>query len=245
MQPQLAHRVGRTFTGLATLTVLALGACKNNATGPGTTAPTGVYKGTIVGSAVSGVLTITFPAAAAAPAESPVRFSAMGSEASTPITGTLKLQGSSTTITLTGTYDPSGATQLNLSGGSYVITGNYTSGGFVGSFTGPSGGGQFTALGGTVTVFCGAYSGTSTGYWNLVLSGTNLSGLATNSSGPIKLGGVYTAGATPNNAIISIGSPTVGTAQGNLNTSAGTGSGTWTVPASSESGNWTTSATCL
>lgn len=239
MQPQLAYRVGRTLTGLAALTALALGACKSDTTGPGAT-PTGVYKGTIVGSAVSGVLTITFPAAAAAPVASSVRFSAMGSEASTPITGSLKLQGSSTPITLVGTYDPATGA-LSLSGGSYIFTGTYASGHFSGTFTGPSGGGQFTALGGTVTVFCGAYSGTATGYWNLVLSGATLTGLATNSSGPIPLSGTYSSP----NATITIGSPQIGTATGTLDTNAGTGSGTWNVPASSDHGNWTTSATCL
>jgi hypothetical protein len=244
MQPHLAYRVGRTLTGLATVTALALGACKSS-TAPGITTPTGVYKGTIVGSAVSGVLTITFPAAAAAPIPNSVQYSAMGSEAGPP-TGTLKLQGSGTTITLTGTYDAVHDT-LKLSGGtpSYAFVGVYASNKFYGTFTGPNGGGQFAALGGTqVTVFCGAYSGSATGYWNLVLGGTTLSGLATESNGPIHLDGTYTSGATPNNAIITIGSPPIGTAQGNLDTGAGTGSGTWNVT-SGGSGNWTTSATCL
>ncbi len=221
---------------------LVLAGCKSS-TSPSTSGPTGLFKGTFVSGGASGVLTLTFPAAAptilAASLLPLPHFPTAAAAAATSITGTLALTGGGT-VTLNGTYDASANPQLTVAGGGYTISGNFTaaSGQFSGSFTGPSGNGQWTASAGgtTVRVFCGTYSGGASGTWNLVLDNNNmLSGVANTSKGAVQLSGSYSGGA------VTV-SWSGGTASGTLSTTTGAGSGTWAATGGG-SGNWTANTT--
>ena len=215
--------------------------CSSN--GPDSSGPSGTYKGTLVGSGASGVLTISFPAAGASRAAGSARFALVraAEAASAPITvtGTLTLTGGGV-IQLTGVYNASGNPQLSLTGGGYGVFGNYTAsnGTFSGTTTfgdGQTGFWTVSANAATVAVFCGTYTSTAGnggGTWNLVLDGNNhLSGAATQAG---LLQGTFSSG----NAI-SV-TYTGGTAAGTLDPSTGAGSGTYDAPnvGEGDAGTW-------
>lgn len=242
------HAASRAPT-LAVLAALAVAftGCKSS-TAPKTQQPSGVYKGTLVGAGASGVLTVTFPVAAvAAGLVTPARISFVRvayAAAAISVTGSLVITGGST-IALTGTYNASANPQLSIAGGGYAITGNYSasSGVLSGSFTGPGGSGQWTvSAGGTaVKVFCGTYSGSGSGTWNLVLDASNnLTGAANASAGTIRLTGSY----VPGTGGVTVTSPddTKLNAIGMLNATSGAGSGTYT-DGTGKSGSWTANTT--
>src|SRR6266849_1039069 len=105
---------------------LVLAGCKSS-TSPSTSGPTGLFKGTFVSGGASGVLTLTFPAAAptilAASLLPLPHFPTAAAAAATSITGTLALTGGGT-VTLNGSYDASANPQLTVAGGGYTISGN-------------------------------------------------------------------------------------------------------------------------
>src|SRR5712692_651981 len=108
---------------------LAFAGCKSDQTTGVNAGPKGTFKGTLVGASVSGVLTINFPTAAAAPVASVVHLALMGTEAATAVSRTLLLQNGGGTVSLAGSYDPNATPQLTLSGGppNYTITGSFAS----------------------------------------------------------------------------------------------------------------------
>jgi hypothetical protein len=241
----------RTAAVLIALGALAaLVACKNkNMTGVSTGTPAGAFQGTFAGGSVSGVLTLTFPAVASAPAAHrarltlvPVANAATVAAQATSISGSLAITGGGT-YTLTGTYNASANPQLTVSGGGYTITGNYTAsnGQLSGSLSGPGGiSGQWTVSAGAVKVFCGTYAqtvgGSSSGTWNLTLDTSNrLFGVSNTPSGAEQLQGTYTAGNNPNVMVTF----KHGSASGNLDPSTGAGNGTWSDTSNGASGTWT------
>ena len=209
-------------TGLICTLALAVAACggSDSTTAPAT-GPSGSFRGTLVGTNSRGILVIVFatPGASA-------------------ITGTLTPTGGAA-INLAGTYTAS-SKHASVSGGGYTVVGDYTESStlFNGTYTGPNGDhGSWAVESGTVKVFCGSYTGSATGTWNLVLNDAGqLRGVAQTSSGAIGLVGTYnsTSGA------ITVTSPddtTIG-ASGTLNATTGGGSGNWTVSGQA-AGTWT------
>ncbi len=193
---------------------------------PGGGTTTSEYDGTIVGTGVSGTVQLTFDSAISA-ISLPDRVALMtprSSAASTTVnvTGIIKIGGSSSTIT--GTYDPN-THQFTVSGGGYTLTGQVTSTGIVGTFTGPNGtSGGFTALSGTsqtITVYCGTYSGAASGNWNIVQKGSTLTGVASGTSGGTNLSG--------------------GVSGTSMNITFSNGTATGTISGSNVRGTWTSS----
>jgi len=216
----------RTTALIGTLLLAAACGGSDKSTGPGAaTGPSGTYRGTLVGTNSRGVLVIVF-----------------ASQGASAITGTLTLTGAST-VNLSGTYNGS-SKHASLSGGGYTVAGDYTqsSSHFAGDYTGPNNDhGSWAVESGTVKVFCGHYSGSAAGTWNLILNDSGqLRGVAQTSSGAIDLVGTYTA----SSGAMTVTSPddaTV-TASGNLNTSTGGGSGHWSV-SGQQAGDWQASTT--
>jgi hypothetical protein len=160
---------------LAALVTLGCGGSSNSTPPPTTTDFTGTF---VANDGTNGVLNLTFAGtvSAALTADST---SVAATTSTVNVTGTLTL--GSQTIPLTGTYDPT-THSFTVSGGGYTLNGQITTSGIVGTFTGPSNSGNFTALAGsstTVTVYCGTYTGSSVGgTWNIVQNGTTLNGVA-------------------------------------------------------------------
>ncbi len=215
------------FRNTALICTLALAAAScggsgDSSTGPGpATGPSGSYRGTLVGSNSRGVLVIVF-----------------ATQGATAITGTLTLTGAAV-VNLNGTYTAS-SKHVSLTGGGYTVTGDYTESSthFSGDYTGPSSDhGSWAVESGTVKVFCGSYTGSAAGTWNLLLNDAGqLRGVAQTSSGAIELVGTYNA----SSGAITVTSPddaTIG-ATGTLNATTGGGSGHWTVSGQT-AGDWT------
>jgi hypothetical protein len=141
--------------------------------GGGTVSTT--YSGTFASASESGSLSLTVAAGISlSKATAPV----------VAVTGTLKPVGGAP-VTLTGTFD-TGSNLLTVSGGSYTLIGTLSGGNLSGSYTGPHGTGQFDmkpSKNNSVKVFVGNYTGTSSGYFNLVQDTTSLSGLAVSTTG--------------------------------------------------------------
>ena len=210
----------RTTALIGTLALAAACGGSDKSTGPGVTGPSGTYRGTLVGTNSRGVLVIVF-----------------ASQGASAITGTLTLTGAST-VNLSGTYNGS-SKHASLSGGGYTVSGDYTqsSSHFAGDYTGPnSDHGSWAVESGTVKVFCGHYTGSAAGTWNLILNDAGqLRGVAQTSSGAIDLVGSYTA----SSGAMTVTSPddaTV-TASGTLNSNTGGGSGHWSV-SGQQAGDW-------
>jgi len=203
----------------------------SNNSGGGTSTPS-TYSGTLTGTGgASGTVdfTITPPAAAVMPA--------IGVGTTTDnATGTLTLTGSSP-VSLTGTFtSPSGP--LVVSGGGYQFNGTVSGSTLSGTWTGPGATGSFTTInstgGSSVTVYCGTYSGTNTGTWNLAVSGSTVSGSFSDTNG-----NSGTLSGTVSGSTVTLTISTGGTATGTIN---GTSvSGTWS--AGNNSGTWSGSST--
>ena len=139
------------------------------------------------------------------------------------VTGVLDPAGTGESINLVGSLSTTGA--LSATGGGYTFTGTAVSGVLVGTFTGPgSTTGGFTALDSTqnvITTYCGTFSGTSSGVWNMETSvGHTVAATAASSSSTTLYSGTV-SGTTV--SLTSSGGPTAsGTISGN------TVSGTWT-----------------
>jgi hypothetical protein len=212
---------------LAALTAVA--ACSD-----GGSSDTTDFDGVIASDNLSGTISVSVPAAlasAAAPS-----FSGAGSagptepSATVNVTATLKIKGGSNT-NLTGTYDLD-AKALGLSGGGYSFTATFANGQLSGTFTGPGGGGLFTAFsrrGGDVELFCGTFTGDAAGVWNLARRGNGLVGAFHENGGA----GAGTLAGTLNGNNISL-TFSGGTATGTM---SGTNiSGSWT--AGGDNGSW-------
>ena len=240
-----AWRPGAWGSLLLAAAAAASAGCSSNSPTP--TGPSGTYKGTLVGTGASGVLTLSFPAAAASRPSAPTRFAfvraAEAASAPITVTGTLTLTGGGV-VQLTGVYNESGSPQLSLAGGGYGVFGNYTAsnGTFSGTTTfgdGQTGFWTVSANAATVRVFCGTYTstqGNGDGTWNLVLDSNNhLSGAATDAG---LLSGTYNSSGNA----ISV-TYTGGTAAGTLDPSTGAGSGTYDAPnvGEGDAGTWTAS----
>lgn len=237
-----------SFARLAVLAgALAAVGCSSSTSPPPATGPTGVFRGTLVGSTQSGVLSLTFPGASGdTHFASSSRFSliriAEAATTSVSVTGTFTITGGGT-VALTGSYDANASPQLTLTGGGYTLTGNYTASSQVisGSATLPGGSGLWTvsAGGAAVRVFCGTYTSTmghGGGTWNVVLdSADHLSGVATAAG---QLQGTFNS----SSMAISV-TYTGGTAAGTLNPSTGGGSGTYNAPGvgNGDAGTWAAS----
>jgi len=91
-----------------------------------------------------------------------------------PASGTATFTGIGS-IALSGTWDDTTG-DLVLSGGGYTFMGTLSGNILAGTFSGPGGAtGFFTALtigAGTITTYCGTYSGTASGVWNFALQST-------------------------------------------------------------------------
>lgn len=160
-----------------------------------------------------------------------------------PATGEIAFAtGGTGTISLSGEFTPPSG-PLTLSGGGYTFTGSISNNQLSGTYTGPNGSGGFVAFrtdaGEAVTVFCGDYSGGSSGEWLLVRSGNSLRGIAAGDDGTK----FELSGSVGTNSSISL-TFSGGSASGAL-TSATEMSGTWRVPANATvpSGNWSGSTT--
>jgi hypothetical protein len=258
MKRSLARTSLRSSAAAALAASISFAACKSgDTTSPSwVSVPSGTYKGTFVAPGASGVITLTFPTAATAPASGPQI-----------VTGQLMFTGMGTSVVLNGRYHPDSLYPLYLTGPGPTPTTGYTisSGTFApagpsqweGAYFGPTGGGPWTATGGSgVQVLCGAYNrlvnGTAViGTWNLVLSNTspkNLTGVALPGAGFLL--GTYTAGAAHPNTSISFtwfNDHTNGSATGDLTPPSGSGtiwaaSGSWRVPVTRDSGFWSSSS---
>lgn len=212
----------RNISRWAVLAVLAAAAaCHKDSTGPTVVNVLGTYYGVYGasnGSASAGGTVIIVVAASTA-------------------TGTLTPVGQAS-IPLTGTYTSSTGA-VSLSGSGHTLTGTISNGDLDGNYTGPDGTGSFgTHYGASATdvqLFCGTYTGASSGVWNLAKTANTLIGAyADNGGGSARLTGSLSGSA------ISI-TFSGGTAAGTL-TSATAMNGTWTAGAGS--GTWVGQAPC-
>jgi len=158
-------------------------------------------------------------------------------------TGTYKrVTPTAGTVDLSGTYNPDG-NSLDISGSGYTFTGGFDGQSRLeGNFTGPNGDGNFVTEKntGAAKVYCGTFSGTDSGTWSFVVTGTALHGQAQSSSAgsqAIPLDGVVSG----NNITIYIPGTTQTLATGTVNGT--TASGTWDDQ-QGDSGDWTGSSTC-
>jgi len=140
-----------------------------------------------------------------------------------PLTGTLTHTPGGGTVNLTGTYTVSNATIVSTGGG-YALNGTYSNGAASGTYTGANGMGAFFAFSGnssTVTVYCGTYTGSSMGKWNLVKKDNSLAG-------------AYTTGRLTNGSVDSYNVVRLQV----VDDAGGTGSASGTTSGSSISGTW-------
>lgn len=150
--------------------------------------------------------------------------------------GTLTLLGGAS-VDLTGSYDD-GAKSVNLTGGGYSFAGGYDgSNRLEGTYTGPASQGTFVSAksDGSVTAYCGSYSGDDQGLWNFVIDGQKVLGQAVSSlSGTnLPLDGSISGGTI---SIKFPGSQQVLATGSRNGTSV---SGAWSDPNSSDQGTWT------
>jgi hypothetical protein len=211
-----------------------------------------VWTGTAVGpsgvSNSSGSISLAFASEVPAPAVLLRSWPGAALAAPVSVTGTFK--SGSLTVSLTGTYDPSTRTfTVSGTGGgaTYTFTGGVSAGGITGSFTMLVGSvsfpGTFTAAPGdsdTVTVYCGTYSGASSGTWNLVRTGASLNGIATTSGGNVPLSGTVSGSSV--SISVPAGGGVTGTASGTI---SGTSiEGTWQIPGTAETGTFSGTTNC-
>jgi len=213
------------FVFLAVFAVL-LGGCKDDST---PTAPGGgstTYTGVMAGGGVSGSISINIPTPKRA-------YPSVTEEGDTlEISGTLKINGGAT-VSLTGYYVVL-TDEIYLSGGGYSFFGFVDEGNISGTFNSPGGSGVFSAEeggAGTVKTYCGTYQdnspGTESGYFNMIINGTDIVVIVSPSSGD---GTYWATGTLTNGTVIAIYDPeTPGfpVATGILNTSNNTVSGTY------------------
>jgi len=142
------------------------------------------------------------------------------------VTGVLDPTGSGESINLVGSLTTTGA--LTASGGGYTFTGTAASGVLLGTFTGPSSTtGGFTALDSTqntITTYCGTFTGTSSGTWNMeTSSGHTAAATAASASSTTLYSGSLSGSSVSLSS--STGSTATGTVSGNTITGTWTGTG--------------------
>jgi hypothetical protein len=210
----------------------------------GSTAATAAttYAGTISGvNGVSGTLTVNIPTSASTASASLAERSQSVEKAQATVTATGTLVINGTTTTLTGTYDTT-TEAVTLTGGGYNFGGDVSSGAFSGSYTGPAGAsGSFSTLDTTstlVTAYCGTYRDNPpddfTGTFNITVSlRGSVRGTFSGTAGSGSLTGTVTGSSI---SIVKAGDPAIirGTISGttlsgtsNFNDGSG-GSGTFT-----------------
>ncbi len=167
-----------TIVGAAVLgAMLGLAGCGGNGSDSGGAASSGggsvTYSGTVNGAGgVSGTLSVTISGSAAATR-------VLSPSAPVPSASATLLLVGGNTVPLSGSFiSPSGP--LMLSGGGYNFTGIVSGDILGGTFSGPLGSGTFAMLvsasDGSVTLYCGSFTGTSSGTWNLAVSGPEIVG---------------------------------------------------------------------
>ena len=214
---------------------------------------TSVWTGTAVGpsgvSNSSGSISLTF--ASAVPVRAVLLSSTLDAVlAAAPVSVTGTFKSGALTVSLTGTYDPSVHTfTVSGTGGgaTYTFTGGVSAGGITGSFTMLIGSvsypGTFTVApgdSGTVTVYCGTYTGASSGTWNLVKTGATLNGIATTAEGNVPLSGTVSGSSV--SITVPAGGNVTGTASGTISGTSITG--TWQIPGTVESGSFSGTTNC-
>jgi hypothetical protein len=92
------------------------------------------------------------------------------------VNATVDPVGDEEAVALTGSFNTTG--NINISGGGYQLQGAAINGIMVGTYTGPGdSSGGFTALlstNETITNYCGLFTGSDTGPWNLSVSSNNI-----------------------------------------------------------------------
>jgi hypothetical protein len=154
----------------------------------------------------------------------------------TQVSGTLHLPSGS--VPVSGSSSGSGSgTAFTFSGGGYNFNASSAGDTITGSYNGPKGDGSFTLLssgGGGATTYCGTFSGTQSGVWNVTVSGSNVSGSYTATSAGV--GGTLSGSVGGSNMSLSASGGV--TATGTI--SGASVSGSWSAPG--ENGTWTGSS---
>lgn len=198
-----------------------------NATPNGTT----TYKGTFAGPGEGGSIEITVTSGGTT-AQDLHTLSGVQQ-----VTGTVHVSGGSS-ITVTGTFDPA-TNQLSVTGGGYTFSGTASSNGVTGSYQGPKGSGSFSVLtGASVTPYCGTFAGDATGVWNMVVSGSTITGTAMDDKGH----GDQLTGTVDASGNISMTTKNGSNAPGKI--TGNTASGTWQNSAGNAKGTWQGTAGC-
>jgi hypothetical protein len=228
------------FAGLrvvAILAILAVGGCGKKVTNPdanpdGTT----TYTGSATGAVTSGKLTIILSTTTPAPQAGAYRAPRV-----IPAGGTFALTGGAA-VNLSGSYENVGKS-VAVTGGGWTFTGDVTSVGIEGIFTGPGPvNGVFSLQSGSneVTVVVGTYTslaGGENGRFNFSIKGSEVHGNAVSTTGVVTdLDGTYTAAT----GAISIANPGGGAALdiGTYYALSGQATGTYNDGAG-DNGDWT------
>lgn len=193
----------------------------------------GEYQGMFANTSEHGTVSLMIPSAG------PTTSALLG-VAGDPVSGTLTVVGGSQ-YALSGFID---GTMLQFSGGPYSFIGDAVGTQVNGTYTGPSGSGEWAAPGiadgSSTEAYCGTYSGDDAGYWDfIVVDGTEIFG-ASFSTTPGEGGGTFTGTLTGGSIVVnqSQGATATGTVSG------GSASGTWANSAEQLSGTWSGSSSC-
>ena len=213
--------------------------------GPTSTQLTGTYANANEG----GQMSISISSGTLAPA---LRAGALATH-TIAASGSLTAEGTTTPTPLTGNYSEE-TDSLYLTGGGYDMAGHYdgTTSTITGGYSGPNGVGFFScAVGGSnaIQVYCGAFESTMNsgvvGRWNVVISGSQLSGIgAVTGGGLYEFTGTVTGTGTTRTVAVNqdLGSGVTLTADGTLDTSTDQIGGTYALDDNgtpSDAGNWT------
>ena len=260
MTPRLTSYSSRFTLLLAlplALGILAFGGCsdddENPPSGGGTPPTTTTFKGVFGNSTENGSLSVTVQSTSlASPRPGRLLLATRPHPSGAAVvsaTGTLKPIGGSQ-ASVSGSYDSDQDT-LYLAGAGYTMQGEYdttsTFKSINGMYSGPNGQGFFGCVTGVTNpvLYCGTFTGGSTGYWDILIAGDQVGGIAFPASGePFTFeGSIATTGTM---RAITAGSSEPGvytlTVTGTWNTTTNTVSGSWTyedlVTPSTTSGTW-------
>ncbi len=223
-----ASRVVLALGLLALAGFSSMPGCGSDYGGGGSTPPvTQPYTGTVSAGGEGGVVDLTVQTGGQ---PYPAVTSGGVLPAIVSVSGTLRIVGGST-ITLAGTYDTV-SRQLHVEDSTmtYVLDGTVSADGtkITGTFTSPAGAGSFVAFSSTgaqILVYCGTFTGTSSGVWNLIRRGGSLLGAFSSNGGNAGL----LSGTVEANDAVSL----------TIESDSGTGSATGTMTTTSASGSWT------
>ena len=221
------------FFTIILFVAIIISGCKkddNPATPPVTVTGATTYIGTLASPTETGFITLVFSASVS----KQVPYSVQSAESTVSVSGYIKIAGDS--ILLSGTYN-SVTDSLFVTGGGYTFQGKLSGGHITGGYTGPNGPGSFSASPstseGSVKVYCGTYQETSPtttahGRFNLVVTGSVVSGITDDGT---QLGGAV------NGNTITITITGIQVATGTI--SGSSISGTYSIPSNPvHSGNW-------